>query len=600
MSTISSIKELHEFSEHPAKFWPEFLAFASRQALANRCALFVKKTTNWTQLFQWSTDQRRFSFSDDINSSLNDLAEKCLQDGQVRDQIGGTELTVLGIRMDGLEQPSVAVFFCNGSDSVSVDEIFHRLQLLVDTPAIYQRHRAALQGEKDLASFADVLDLLLLLNAEERFIAATMTLVNEVVARYKCARISLGWQESGYIRLQAISHMERFERKMDIVTSLETAMEEAFDQDEEVLVPKPGGSNAVTHDHQDYAEKQQVKQLLSLPLRLNDSPIGILTCERDEHPFNEDEIRSLRILCDQIPSRLFALKNDDRWLGSKLADSLRKKASGLLGAEHTLLKISALLASLLILLTIVIQLPYRVEAPFILRSEDVQQVSTPFEGYIEEVHVKIGQQVQRDQPLLSLDTRDLQLEESAALANQIRYLREAEKARAFGSLIDMKIAQAQADQAKAQLDLIRYQLEQAQLRSAIAGIIVEGDLEELRGAPVSKGDILFKVARHEKLFVELKIDEKDIHELATEQFGEIAFVSQPELKYPVIIQQIDPEAVANEAGNNFLARAKVTQKSASWWRPGMSGIAKIDIGQRSIIWILTHRTIDFFQMLIWW
>ena len=402
------------------------------------------------------------------------------------------------------------------------------------------------------------------------------------------------------MRLQSISHMERFERKMDIVSSLEVAMEEAFDQDEEILLPKPASSSAVTHDHQEYAEKQQIKQLLSLPLRCNDSPIGILTCEREEQPFSEDEIRSLRILCDQIPPRLLALKNTDRWFGAKLADNLRKNASGLFGVEHTLIKISALLVCLLLLLSTVLQLPYRVEAPFILRSEDVQQVSTPFEGYIEQVYVKIGQQVEREQLLLSLDTRDLQLEESAAIANQIRYLREAEKARAYGSLIDMKIAQAQADQAKAQLELIRYRLEQAELRSSIAGVIVEGDLEELRGAPVNKGDILFKVARHEKLFIELKIDEKDIHELTAEQSGEIAFVSQPGLKYPLIIEQIDPLALAGEVGNTFLARARSADKPAGWWRPGMSGIAKIDVGQRSIIWIMTHRTIDFFQLLIWW
>ena len=62
----------------------------------------------------------------------------------------------------------------------------------------------------------------------------------------------------------------------------------------------------------------------------------------------------------------------------------------------------------------------------------------------------------------------------------------------------------------------------------------------------------------------------------------------------------DPVALADDAGNHFLARAEHPAKDGKWWRPGMSGIAKIDVGQRSIIWILTHRTIDFFQMLIWW
>jgi len=268
--------------------------------------------------------------------------------------------------------------------------------------------------------------------------------------------------------------------------------------------------------------------------------------------------------------------------------------------EHTLTKLVGLLICALVFFAIIVKLPYRVEAAFILRSEDVRQVSAPFDGYIDTVQVKIGQKIEKGHRLLLLDTSDLLLAESAALANQIRFQREVEKARARNTLIEMKIAQARTDQAQAQLELIRHRLSQAQVCSPITGIIVEGDLEELRGAPVSKGDILFKVARHENLFVELKINEDDIHELSEGQSGKIAFVSRPQLKYPFKIIQIDPVALPGDAGNIFNARGKNLDASLDWWRPGMSGIAKLDAGSRRIIWIITHRTIDFFQMLMWW
>ena len=353
-------------------------------------------------------------------------------------------------------------------------------------------------------------------------------------------------------------------------------------------------------DHEAYAKKQQAEHLISLPLRLNDQPLGVLTCERKDTAFGEDDVRSLRILGDQVACRLAELKKHDRWFGAKLKDAIRYWASGLLGVEHTLAKLVGLLACALLSVAVIVKLPYRVEAPFILRSEDVRQVSAPFDGYIDTVQVKIGQQVEQDDRLLLLDTSDLLLEESAALANQIRFQHEGEKARASNNLIEMKIAQARADQAQAQLELIRHHLNQAQVGSPITGIIVEGDLEELRGAPVSKGDILFKVARHENLFVELKIDEDDIHELTEGQPGQFAFVSRPQLKYPFKISQIDPVALAADAGNIFIARGKNLDASVDWWRPGMSGIAKLDVGSRRIIWIITHRTIDFFQMLMWW
>jgi multidrug resistance efflux pump len=603
LTETTTIQDFHTFGGHPGKFWPAFLAFACRQAGAKICVLFNKKSGAWQPLYQWPTNQRRRSFSKPLLAKLRALADKCLQQGWASTPIkASSEMMALGLALDENEagKSRVIIFFVKTATSVNVDEILGRLNLIADAPAIYKRQRSARQAQKDLAFFAGVLDLMLLLNAENRFLAAAMTLVNEAAARYQCARVSLGWCDGDYVRLQAISHMERFERKMDMVNCLEVAMEEALDQDEEILLPTAEITAAVSREHEKYSKKQQVEHLISLPLRCNDEPIGVLTCEREGDPFTEDDVRSLRILGDQVSCRLSELKQRDRWFGAKLKDGICKQVSGLLGVEHTLAKLVGLLTCALLFFSIMVKLPYRVEAAFILRSEDVRQVSAPFDGYIDTVQVKIGQKIDQGERLLLLDTSELLLEESAALANQIRFLREGEKARALNTLIEMKIAQARADQARAKLELIQHRLNQAQVSSPITGIIVEGDLEELRGAPVNKGDILFKVARHENLFVKLKVNEDDIHELSEGQSGNIAFVSRPQLKYPFKIFQIDPVALPGDAGNIFIARGKNLDASMDWWRPGMSGIAKLDVGRRRIIWIITHRTIDFFQMLMWW
>ncbi len=602
MSGIPTIQEIHSFSGHPGEFWPAFFAFTCAQAGAGRCILFERQDDVWKPRVHWPSPASQQP-SADVIKQLSLLAGETLKSGVATTRLASPDDTVVfGLR---LEEPPAApcrviLLFAAGQSNGEREDVLRRLPLLADAPAIYQRARAARQREADLSGFADILDLLLLLNAEGHHLAAAMTLVNETVTRYRCSRVSLGWSEEGYIRLQAISHMERFERKMEIVNTLEAAMEEAFDQDEEILLPKNASGGSVVRDHEDYARRQQVPYLLSLPLRLSDRPVGVLTCERQDLPFSEDDVRSLRILCDQVACRLEEFRLRDRGLGARIKDVVRDKVSGLLGVEHTLIKFAGLLVFIVLLAAAVVRLPYRVEAPFILRSEDVRQVSVPFEGYIDNVHVRIGQQVAEQDLLLTLDARELLLEESAAVANQVRYLREVEKARASGSLVDMKIAQAQADQAGAQLELMRQRLAQAELRAPIAGFVVEGDLEQLRGAPVDKGDILFKVARGESLFVEIKVAEQDVHELAVGQPGEIAFVSRPHLKFSFTVDQVDPVAVTEESGNVFLARGKGLQTAETWWRPGMSGIAKVDVGRRSLLWIATHRTIDFFQMLMWW
>jgi hypothetical protein len=102
------------------------------------------------------------------------------------------------------------------------------------------------------------------------------------------------------------------------------------------------------------------------------------------------------------------------------------------------------------------------------------------------------------------------------------------------------------------------------------------------------------------MYAELEVNERDVHEVAAGATGEIAFVSRPNLKFPVKVDRVDPVAVAKEEGNVFLLRCTFPDEVSDWWRPGMSGVSKINAGKRNVLWILTHRTIDFFRILLWW
>ena len=57
---------------------------------------------------------------------------------------------------------------------------------------------------------------------------------------------------------------------------------------------------------------------------------------------------------------------------------------------------------------------------------------------------------------------------------------------------------------------------------------------------------------------------------------------------------------SHEGGVVFEARAGLQSAPADWWRPGMTGIAKIDMGERSLWWIFTHKTSDYLRRKLWW
>ena len=144
-------------------------------------------------------------------------------------------------------------------------------------------------------------------------------------------------------------------------------------------------------------------------------------------------------------------------------------------------------------------------------------------------------------------------------------------------------------------------LAQAEHRAPFDGVVVEGERKELQGAPVRKGDKLYRLARVEGLYATLMVPERDAALVAAGATGELVLVSRPDHKIPLKVLAVIPVAqTRGQEGNYFMLRAELLQAPQAWWRPGMSGAARIDAGERQVAWILTHRLIDSLRLMLWW
>ena len=214
--------------------------------------------------------------------------------------------------------------------------------------------------------------------------------------------------------------------------------------------------------------------------------------------------------------------------------------------------------------------------------------------------MRVGDDVGGGDELLSLDKKELLLREAELIAEKSRYLSELEKARATNALADMRIAQGTLAQSQARHDLVLFRLSRATITAPYAGVIVEGDLMERVGSPVRQGDTLLKLARLDDMYAELEVAEADIQYVKAGLEGEIAFASRPQDRYRLRVSRAEPVAVAKEKGNVFVVRAELAGAAESWWRPGMTGVARLTVGERSLLWILTYRTLDFLRLRMWW
>lgn len=607
---FNDLARLRLFAGAPAEFWPAFLRAAAQLVGAVKGVLVLKASqpgSAWKRLGQWTANGLVDAPAHPFNLRLADIADRCAQQGTLTECLEGTAngkprpfALAVALQLQNSADRCVAAFLVTEITAATAAEALQRLRLVSDVPSSYQMNHVTQQARTDVERFAGTLDLMTQVNVEKKFMAAALAFCNGLASRHHSERVSLGWLEHGYIKLRAISRTEKFDRRMAAAKALEIAMEEAMSQDEEIVIPAPAGTRQVTRDHETFSREQGPKCICSLPIRLDGDVVAVLTCERQEPAFSEGEVREIRLACDQAARRLSDLKRQDRWFGARLATTTREGLAKFLGVERTWYKFLGILTALALFALFLIRLDYRVEAKFLLHSDEVAYVSAPFEGFIETVPTRVGDPVEARQTLLTLAKNDLELEEIAAQADLTRYTREAEKARAVKALADMRIAEALAEQSRARLDLVRFRLQQSELRAPFKGVVVEGDLRERIGAPVRQGDLLMKVARTDTLYVEAEVNERDIHEITAQANGEMAFASQPKLKYPIQVVRIRAAAQPKEGENVFIVRCAIQSTPETWWRPGMSGVSKINAGRRSLVWILTHRTVDYVRLLLWW
>ena len=614
------LQALREFAGSGSEFWNRLAALCASISESSHVLILLNApgaNGDWKQIALFSDQRGEADVFRGFLERAPALATACLANGHRQLQPLSDKrsephhLGAIRFQLAGSTESVVAVLLLTNLPPKTAEASVKQMELVADLPSLdapvtvlnesgWQQFQALNQARADVARLSTGLDLQLELNGHTRFIAAAFALCNHLASALHCQRVSLGWLEKGEIRLRAMSGMEKTNRRMEAAQQLESAMEEALDQNESIVWRPPKDAGFVSRDHERYASAQKVNHVCSLPLHHQDSGVAVVCCERQNEPFDEATVRQLQLALNLVSARLAELHDRDRWWGARCLAATKRAAGKLVGHEHTWAKVIGLIVTAVVVILVFVKVDYRVEGTYRLRSEQVAIHSVPFDGFIDAVAVRPGDLVNNGDLLVSLDTRDLMLEQASALADASRYQREAEKFRAANQLAEMRIAEAQLQQAQARLDRIQHRLDLSTLRATLDGVVVEGDLRERLGAPVNQGDGLVKVAQLSSLYIEADIDERDIHQLSVGGDGEIAFVSQPQLKFPVHIVRIEPMAIPSEEGNAFRVICEMTGPLPEWWRPGMTGSCKLEAGRRSLLWIGTHRTVDFLRLFFWW
>jgi multidrug efflux pump subunit AcrA (membrane-fusion protein) len=115
---------------------------------------------------------------------------------------------------------------------------------------------------------------------------------------------------------------------------------------------------------------------------------------------------------------------------------------------------------------------------------------------------------------------------------------------------------------------------------------------------VERGQVLFEVAPLDRYRVIAQVDERDISNIRIGQESKLMLPSMQDQVFPFVIINMTPVTTAREGRNFFRVEGEI-QESTIRLRPGMEGISKISIDRRRLIWVWTHKAIDWVKLKLW-
>ncbi len=499
----------------------------------------------------------------------------------------------------------LAAFVLNTGDRNFLRAAQERLELTLSLLGLYEMRLSLQQRQGDLMRLRMGMETLASLNEHEKFTSAAMAACNELATRLQCERTALGFLHGRCVKLRALSHTEKFSRKMQLVQNLEAAMEECIDQDLEIVHPAPPQATVIHRAAGELSKSSGGVTVLSVPLRRKGEPFAVLTLERPaDRPWLPGEVEAVRLTGDLVAPRLHALNVHGRWFGARWAHSSHALLGAIVGPRHTWAKIAAVGALALILFLVFVQGDYRADASFVLQPQTERVVPVPYDGYLASVNVRPGDAVKAGDILATLDTSLLRDQIAEAQSKLAESRTRRSQAMAENKLAEARIAEHEAQATEYSIRTLQRQLGQAEITAPVDGYVTEGDWTREIDKNLQKGDILFKVSPLETLYAELALPEDQIADVDENDEGELATVGAPDHRIRFRIERINPVAEVVKDRNVFKVRARLIDVDPASMqnvvlRPGMEGVAKVDLGKASYGWLWTRKIVNWVRMKLW-
>lgn len=435
--------------------------------------------------------------------------------------------------------------------------------------------------------------------AQERFQPAAMAFVTEVALSLGCDRVSLGVVEGGLIQVVAVSHGGETEFAGTIGGDIADAMDECAQQGCGLQLPEPAQSRPSILAAHRRLRSHLGGVVQTVPLRVRGESLGAVCCEWSEtSSITPLTTQPMEKLVDLIGPVLWLLRLQERSGLQRLREYLAGVKPRLASEDGRGARWAMALVVVALLVGALVPVAQHVSARSRLEGSIERAVVAPIEGFIETVRVRPGDEVRADQVLIELAAQDLRLEaqrwESELAQHESAYM--ASLARSERS--EMMVSMSRAEEARARLGLARRMLERTRIVAGMDGVVIAGDISQLQGAPVSRGEVLLTIAPAGGYRVALEVDERDVGRVKVGQAATMVLSADPDRQHPLRIVRMTPMAAVSEGANVFRVEGELIGDSGGL-RPGLQGVARVSVGRAPVL-VAGWRWLTERLGMLWW
>ena len=436
--------------------------------------------------------------------------------------------------------------------------------------------------------------------AHASFDAAAAAVVNQLAQALPCERVSLGLYIGGRLRIVAVSGAADVREKHNAVGRIASAMAEALDQRLAIVHPLPAGASpAITLAHQELSQSNGHAAIYTVPVATRYEMLGALLFER-RGGFDTQALEAAKDAA-MFAGPLLALKQRaDDGVGHRVSQALRPTARRPFGApKFSPGRAVAAVCMLGLAGLALVPATHRVVAPARVEGAVQQVIAAPVDGFVGAVQVRPGESVKAGQILMSLDTRELALERDKWAAEMAQLDKQYREALSKDEAAPIMIARAKLEQAQSQHELAVQQLDRSTLRAPMDGVVQSGDFTQALGMPLKRGQELMTIAADRGWRVVAEVEEQEIAPLRAGMSAQVLFAAvagaEP-LKFSVT--RIAPVATQADGRNVFEVEG-APQAAGAALRPGMRGVARIEVGQSTLGAIWFERAQHAWRRLSW-